>query len=196
MDKTYSTSSYMEDLQEIRDSEKVSYDDIELLTKYIALSEVAGNQLQGRSYEEILESIKKVRDAQMTEATAADLKIESARERMRPYLAVNIKEKIFSRIDNRDCIRYTILFKNTSSKKIKMLVGSVSINDLLDREIKNIPVVWDEQLPANATLRKVYNIDYDHGSENDRHVRTKDLTDLRVLWNPVKIIFEDGTIAD
>lgn len=196
MDKTYSSASYVEDMQAIRESEKVSYEDIELLTQYIALSEVAGNRLQGRTYEDILASIKKIRDTHLTEANAADMKMESARVRMHPYLIVSIKEKNFSKINNRDCMNYTVIFKNTSSKIIKMVVGSVSINDLLDREIKNIQVILDEQLPPNAIVQKVYNIEYDHGNEHDQQVRTKDLTDLRLLWNPVKIIFEDGTIAD
>ena len=35
MDKTYSAASYLHDIEAIRESNKVSYDDIELLTKYI-----------------------------------------------------------------------------------------------------------------------------------------------------------------
>ena len=42
MDKTYSTSTYVQDIAAIRESNKVRYDDIELLTKYITLSKIAG----------------------------------------------------------------------------------------------------------------------------------------------------------
>jgi hypothetical protein len=30
----------------------------------------------------------------------------------------------------------------------------------------------------------------------DKRIRSKELVDLRVLWNPEKIIFEDGTVAE
>ena len=61
MDKTYSTQSYINDIEAIRESNKVSYEDIELLTKYIALSKIAGNDLEGKTYEEILDKIKEIR---------------------------------------------------------------------------------------------------------------------------------------
>ena len=77
-----------------------------------------------------------------------------------------------------------------------MIVGSISVNDLLDREIKNIPIVLDEPLKAGSTFKKTYTESYDPANENDIRIRSKDLIDLRVVWNPVKIIFEDKTIAE
>ncbi|MDB5199955.1 MAG: hypothetical protein JWO92_1918 [Chitinophagaceae bacterium] len=196
MDKTYNAASYLDDIAAIRESNKTSYEDIELLTRYIALSKIAGNDLQGKTYDEILEKIKNIRKANTDEGDQIKMEREALRERMSSYLRVNLSEKIFSKVNNKDCFIYTILFQNISSKNIKMIVGSISLNDLLDREIKSIQIVLDEQLRANSILKKTFTVEYDHGNENDKRIRSKDLVDLRVLWNPVKIIFEDGTVAE
>lgn len=196
MDKTYSTSTYIYDIKEIRESDKVSAEDIDLLTKYIALSNLAGNNLEGKTYEEILDKIKEVRKDNTDESDRLKLEKEAARERMNAYLKVNLRGKSFSKVNNKDCMIYSIVFQNPSSKNIKMVVGSISLTDLLDREIENLQVILDEELKAGATLQKSYTIEYDPGSENDKRIRTKELIDIRVVWNPVKIVFKDGTVAE
>ena len=196
MDKTYSTATYVQDIANIRESNKVSYEDIELLTKYIAISKIAGNDLDGKTYSEILEKIKGIRKANTDMADKMKMEKDAMRQRMSSYLSVNLSGKLFSKVNNKDCFTYTVTFKNTTSKGIKMVVGSISLNDLLDREIQNIQIVLDEELPANSVFKKSYLIGYDAGNENDKHIRAKELVDLRVLWNPEKIIFKDGTIAE
>ena len=196
MDKTYSTATYVQDIANIRESNKVSYEDIELLTKYIAISKIAGNDLDGKTYSEILEKIKGIRKANTDMADKMKMEKDAMRQRMSSYLSVNLSDKLFSKLNNKDCFTYTVTFKNTTSKGIKMVVGSISLNDLLDREIQNIQIVLDEELPANSVFKKSYLIGYDAGNENDKHIRAKELVDLRVLWNPEKIIFKDGTIAE
>ncbi|MEO5782175.1 MAG: hypothetical protein ABIQ07_02830 [Ginsengibacter sp.] len=196
MDKTYSTSTYVQDIAAIRESNKVSFDDIELLTKCITISKIAGNDLQGKTYSEILEKIKEIRKANTDQSDQLKMEKDVMRERMSFYLAVNLSGKIFSKVNNKDCFTYTVTFRNTASKNIKMVVGSISLNDLLDREIKNIQIVLDEELPSNSMLEKKYIVAYDPANENDKRIRSKELVDLRVLWNPEKVIFKDGTLAE
>ena len=196
MDKTYSPATYVNDISAIRESNKVSYEDIELLTKYIALSKIAGNDLEGKTYEQILDKIKDIRKANADQNDQIRLEKEAARERMSSYLVVTLSGKNILKINNKDQFSYAVTFKNTSSKNIKMIVGSISINDLLDREIKNIQIVLDEQLRSNETLQKIFSAPYDDTNENDKRIRSKELVDLRIFWNPEKIIFEDGTIAE
>ena len=196
MDKTYSTSTYVQDIAAIRESNKVRYDDIELLTKYIALLKIAGNDLKGKTYNEILEKIKKIRKENTDQSNHLKLEKDVMRERMSSYLAVNLSVKIFSKVNNKDCFTYTVTFRNTALKNIKMVVGSISLNDLLDREIKNIKIVLDEELPPHSVVEKKYIVAYDPANESDTRIRSKELVDLRILWNPEKIIFKDGTFAE
>ena len=196
LEKTYSPATYLQDISEMRESDKVNYEDIELLTKFIALSKFAGNELEGKTYEEILEKIKEVRNANDQQNNQAEMEREAARDRMGAYLKIHLSGKDFKKINNKDCFIYTVNFQNTSTKNISMVIGSISLNDLIDREIKNIQIVLDEQLKPGSTLNKSYTVVYTHGDENDQHIRSKELVDLRVLWNPVKIVFEDGTMAE
>lgn len=196
MDKTYNTATYVQDIAAIRESNKVSYEDIELLTKYIALSKIAGNDLQGKTYDEILEKIKEIRKTNTDQTDRINMEKDAMRERMRPYLKVNLTDKIFAKVNNKDCFTYTVTFQNASFKNIKMVVGNISLNDLLDREIKNIQIVLDEELFPNSIVKKTYTVAYDAGNENDIRIRSKELVDLRILWNPQKIIFKDGTVAE
>ena len=196
MDKTYSTTTYLQDIAAIRESNKVSYDDIELLTQYIALSKIAGNDLQGKTYDEILEKIKDIRKTNTDKGVHVQMEKEAMRERMSSFLTVSLSQKLFLKVNNKDCFTYIVTFRNATSKNIKLVVGSISLNDLLDREIKNIQIVFDEILRANSSLKKTYTVPYDAANENDKRIRAKELVDLRVLWNPGKIIFEDGTVAE
>ena len=196
MDRAYNTATYVQDIAAIRESNKVSYEDIELLTKYIALSKIAGNDLEGKTYDEILEKIKGIRKVNTDQSDQLNMEKDAMRERMSAYLKATLTEKIFTKVNNKDCFTYSVTFQNTSPKNIKMVVGSISLNDLLDREIKNIQIVLEEELTPNSFFKKTYTIPYDAGNENDIRIRSKELIDLRILWNPQKIIFKDGTVAE
>lgn len=191
LDRSYSTSTYVQDIAEMREDNKVSSEDIELLTKYITLSKVAGQQLEGQTYEEILERIKSIRDANLIKSDQLKIEQDANRERFSSYLKVNLSAKTFTQIDNKDQFDYTVTLQNTSTKDITMVVGSISLNDLIDREIKNIQVVVDDEIKSGSTLTKTYSVPYNHGDETDKRIRSKELVDIRVVWNPVKIVFKE-----
>lgn len=196
MSRNYNPSTYVVDINAIRESNKASYGDVELITRYITLSKIAGNDLEGKSYGDILEKIKAIQKSNTDQSDQVSQQKEAARQRTGGYLSVTLSGKVFSKVNNKDCFIYTVSFQNTTTKNIRMVVGSISLNDLLDREIKNIPLVLDEPLKAMGAVKKTYTVDYNSNSEADKSIRLKELVDLRVLWNPEKIIFEDGTIAD
>jgi len=196
MDKSYSPATYVNDIAAIRESNKISYDDIELLTQYIALSKIAGNNLEGKTYDEILSKVKDIRQANTDQKERVQMEKDAMRERMSGYLRVNLSDKNFLKVDSKDHFIYTVIFQNLSAKAIKMVVGSISLNDLLDREIKKIDIILDEELRPQATISKTYPVLYDPGNEHDKRIRSNNLVDLRIVWDPVKIIFEDGTVAE
>ncbi len=77
-----------------------------------------------------------------------------------------------------------------------MVIGNISLNDILDREIKNIQIVLKEELPPHSVVEKKYIVAYDQANESDKRIRSKELVDLRAVWNPDKIIFKDGKLAE
>lgn len=195
MDKTYDAATYQDDIESIRQSNKISEEDIELLTKYMVVAKLAGNDLQGKTYNEILDRIKEIRKANGERNDQSKFEQESKRERLSGFLSVKLLSKVFNKINKKDCFIYTVNFKNASAKNIKMIVGSISINDLLDREIKKVDILSEEHLKPYQSLNKNFIVEYNN-SENDKRIRTNELINLRAEWNPDKIIFEDGHIAE
>ena len=194
LSRRYNTKTYQQDIGAIRESKKINYEDVELLSKYIVVSQLAGNDMQGKTYEEILDKIKDIRKANVDENDQLKLEQELKRERLGSFITVILSEKNFTTINNKDVMNYTVVFKNTSAKNINTIIGSISLNDLLDRQIKKIDIVVDEIVEKNSTLKKIYTIPYRGADESDKHIRVKSLSDLRVNWNPDKIIFTDGQI--
>jgi len=196
MERNYNTATYQEDIEAIRQSNKINEEDMALLTKYMVVSKLAGNKLEGETYNDILEKIKTIKQSNGDKTQGLKLEQEAATARLSSILTVTLLQKKFIRINNKDCFAYTVIFKNTSSKNIKMIIGSISINDLLDKEIKKVEIIFDETLKTISTKEKLYSVEYEQGNENDKRLRLKELIDLRVEWNPAKIIFDDGTVAE
>ena len=54
---------------------------------------------------------------------------------------------------------------------------------------------WEIILPGQ-TLTKTYTTDYNDADENDRRLRSNDSFNLRIVWNPEKIILENGKLIE
>ena len=193
--KTYNPRTFEEDMHLMRES-KVDEDDIELLAKFILVSKIGGNDLNGETYGNILEKVKSIQKAGNDVAEREMNLLAAKSERLKPLLGVNLLSKSFIRIKDRDYLAYKVVFHNLSHTNIRTAIGSLAVNDLMDKQIKKLTILLDEQLKANTTLEKTYTIEYNHSDEQDKRIRSKDLIDMRIEWNPEKIIFEDGRLAE
>lgn len=175
---------------------KINEEDIRLLAKFILVSKLAGNDLNGETYGSILEKVKSIQKAGNDVTERERNLVEARSQRLKPLLEVNLVSKNFVRIKDRDYLAYKIVFHNTSHTDIKTVIGNMGINDLMDKQIKKVNILLDEQLKANSTFEKTYTFEYNHSDEQDKRIRSKDLIDMRVAWNPEKIIFENGRLAE
>ena len=171
-------------------------EDIDLLVKYIVISKLSGKDLQGQTYKDILDQVKDLHAASTSLMDKQKNGELAKRQRLNKFLNVNLEQKGFSRIKNRDVLTFSLSFQNLGKKNIATIIGSLSLNDLLEREIKKVNILLDEEVRTGITLKKIYTINYNGNDENDRRVRSKELIDIRVEWNPEKIIFKDGKIAE
>lgn len=190
LDRSYNPVSFEKDLQEIRESNTISEQEFQDLAKFIVLARLTGNDMKGESYKTILDRINSLQQ----QSGIKEKEMETKRARLSAWLEVALLEKVFIMKKEKPFIIYTVQFKNISSSAIKTIIGHLSINDLLDKPIKQIDILVEEPVKPGLTLVKTYTIPYDHASENDQRVRSKDLVDMRVVWNPDKIIIEDGKI--
>ena len=182
--KRYNAKTFNTDLEQIRESNKVNDEDIDLLVKYIVISKLSGKDLQGQTYKDILDQVKDLHAASTSLMDKQKNGELAKRQRLNKFLNVNLEQKGFSRIKNRDVLTFSLSFQNLGKKNIATIIGSLSLNDLLEREIKKVNILLDEEVRTGITLKKIYTINYNGNDENDRRVRSKELIDIRVEWNP------------
>jgi hypothetical protein len=194
--RIYRAATYEDDMEAIRKSNKVSDEDLEILNKYIMLVKLSGKDISGKSYDEILDRIKTFQQKN-NELSSSDALVKDAkRQRLSPFLEVKLQNKTFTKLDNKNVLAYKVSFKNTGTLKIKTITGSLVFNDVLGKPIKNLNIFLDEDIAPKETISKTYNTDYNDADENDKSIRSKDVLDVRVVWNSDKIIFENGRIAE
>ena len=196
MSREYSSRSFEDDMVAIRESGKIEEEDITLLVKYALVQNMSGKVPNGETYEDILDRIKSLirseKDFVETEQNNEDIK----RTRLDPFLDVKVLEKSYSRIDQTDYMIYTIAFRNLSDQRIQTVIGNIRMSDKLEKEIKKIDIVLDSSIEPNTVIKKTFAISYDQYDENDKRVRSKNLLDMRIEWNPDKIIFQTGSPAE
>jgi hypothetical protein len=194
--RTYSPETYEDDMQAIRMGNKISDEDLKSLANYIILAKLAGTNLRGKSYEDLLEKIIAFRQNNDTVSGRETMENESKRIRMSPFLKVSLQSKTFSNKNNKEALVFIVIFTNTGNQKIKTITGNLAINDLIEKLIKNLAIFLDEDILPGQTLTKTYTIDYNDADENDRRLRSNDSFNLRIVWNPEKIILENGKLIE
>jgi hypothetical protein len=194
--RTYNPATYEEDIQAIRKSNKVSDEDLQTLAKYIMLVKLSGNDVTGKSYGDLIGKIKSLQQNKDALNNRDAVEKEAKRKRLSPFLEVNLQNKIFAKKNNKDVLVFTVVLKNTGTQKIKTITGNLRINDLMEKPVKSLSIFLDEDMSPGQILTKTYTIDYNDADENDRHMRSKDFFDIRIVWDPEKIIFENGKLAD
>lgn len=194
--RTYSPATYEEDMQAIRKSDKVSDEDLEILAKYIILAKLSGNDVSGKSYDDILDIMKSFQQKNDELNNRDDIEKEAKRKRLSPFLEVKLQKKTFTKANNKNVLVYTVSVKNNGTLKIKTVTGNLTLNDFMGKPITNLNIFLDEDISHGQILTKIYNIDYNDDNENDRRIRSKDLFDIRAVWNPEKIIFENGKLSE
>jgi hypothetical protein len=194
LQKTYRPSTYEKDVQEIRKSNKINDQDLEILIKYIVMARISGNDLSGQTYEDILNRIKTFQQESEKMDVREDMEKEARRNRLSSHLEASLLKKEYSNKDGKEIMIYTVTLKNISSQKIKTITGRYLLNDLLEKPVKQFNIFLDEEINSGQTLTKIVTMPYHDADATDQRVRSKDLIDMRVVWNPEKIILEDGSL--
>lgn len=194
LQKIYRPSTYEKDVQEIRKSNKINDEDLEVLVKYIVVARISGNDLNGQTYEDILNRIKTFQKENEKMDVREDMEREARRNRLSSHLEASLLKKEYSKKEGKEIMIYTVTLKNISSQKIKTITGNFLLNDLLEKPVKQFNIFVDEEINPGQTFTKIITIPYHNADATDQRVRGKDLIDMRVVWNPEKIILEDGNL--
>lgn len=196
LDKKYSEETFETDAKEIKESGKLSEEDALIMAGWIMRSKLKGENLEGKTYNEIIEEAKDYKKEQELLAEKAKLEEEEKRQRLGSALTVAMYDKGFEKYDYQEYLTYSLAFENKTEKDIRAFKGSISIQDLFDTEIKSINLTIDDPIKAGETFKGTYTTEYNQFRDEDTRLKSKDMDDLKVVWTPEKIIFADGTTLE
>jgi hypothetical protein len=208
--KKLSEESIEKDLQSVRDSKQLSDDESRMLAAFIIRSKV-GSIFGGagipkdKTIGQMIEEQRKWEEEQkIKEAEQKRIAEEAAREeariseQLRKAVNVVLYKKSFLASDwqsgrYEDLISMGFVFTNLTEKDIRGFTGSVIFTDIFDQEIARTNLSIDEVLPAGKTVKWQGQRKYNQFNAEDKKLANTELSNLKVIWNPEKILFTDGT---
>ncbi len=196
LDEKYNENNLEEDTKLMKQEEVLSEEDARLMAGWILKSKFNDENLEGKTYRQILKEAKNFRDEQKALAEKVKIEENERRQRLGDALTVVMYDKGYSKYDYQDYLTYSFAFENKTNKDIRAFKGSVSIQDLFETEIKSIGLTIDDPIVAGDTFKGTFTTDYNQFIDEDVELKNKDMNDLIVVWTPEKIIFTDGTVLE
>lgn len=201
MNKKYNEETAAEDIKTIQS--ELDSSEVKLILGSMFRLKLQDKKLQEMTYAEILDDGKKWKaEKEKKEAEQKALAEKAAKEeaeriqKLTEAVIVSCFEKGFTKIDYQDYITYKFVIQNKSDKAIRAVKGEITFTNLFDEEIKSLNFVYDQPIPAGQEVNWNASTDYNQFMDDDKTLKNKDLEDLKVVWSPEKIIFEDGTTLE
>jgi hypothetical protein len=116
-------------------------------------------------------------------------------------IAASLASKTFHQSDPRagdfqDVIEFSIVFENRSGKDIRAYDGDVTFTDLLDNKILSAKLAVNDPLKAGAKVTWSGGINYNQFMAEHRNLRAADPANLKMSFEPRKILYVDGSTQD
>lgn len=201
LDKKYSEDTIKEDAKELRS--ELDSSDVKLLMGSIFRLTMQQEDLTKMTYGEILENGKAWKAEQdRIEAEQKALQEKAAREeaervaRLQNAVMVTCFKKGYTEVNYQDYITYGFAIQNKSEQDIRAVKGEIMFTDLFDDEIKTLSFTYDQPIKAGATANWNATTDYNQFMDDDVRLKNKELKDLKIVWKPIKVIFQDGSTLE
>jgi len=201
LDRKFSEESSEKDIKEIKS--ELDSTELMLLAGSMIRLQMTGEKLEEMTYREILDNGKewkaeqeKIEAEQKALAEKAKKEEEARIKKLTESVLVTCYSKSFAEYDYQEYITYKFVIQNKSDKGIRAVKGSISFTNLFDDEIKSLSFVYDQPIAAGKEVTWNAQTDYNQFMDDDVALKNKDLKDLKVVWKPEKVIFEDGTTLE
>lgn len=201
LDRKFSEESLEKDIKEIKS--ELDSTELMLLAGSMIRLQMTGEKLEEMTYREILDNGKewkaeqeKIEAEQKALAEKAKKEEEARIKKLTESVLVTCYSKSFAEYDYQEYITYKFVIQNKSDKGIRAVKGSISFTNLFDDEIKSLSFVYDQPIAAGKEVTWNAQTDYNQFMDDDVALKNKDLKDLKVVWKPEKVIFEDGTTLE
>lgn len=203
LDKKYNEKTFPDDLKSILESKKADSTDLQYIAMYLVRAKMLGETIDGKTYDELLKNAKNIRAEEEKKIAEEKVLAEKLRReeeekvmRFNKALTLTVYDKGFMEGDYQNYITYKFAFRNNTDKTIRAIKGSVVFNDLFDVEIKSLNITYDTRINPHSTNKESMTSDYNQFMDEDIRLKSKDIGDLKVVWKPEKIMFDDGTTLE
>lgn len=192
LDREYNEDMLEEDGKALKES-GLSEEDTQMLAGWMIRAKFKDIDLKGKTYGEILEEAKDYKKEEEILAKKTKKEEEKKRQRLNTALTLAMYDKGYEKYNYEEYLTYSLAFENKAAQDIRAFTGTLSIQNLFEKEIKSISLTIDDPIPAGETYKGTYTTDYNQFKDEDNILKSKDLDDLIIVWTPEKIIFTDGT---
>lgn len=201
LDKKFNEEGASEDIKAIKS--EIDSSELMLLMGSMLRLKFKEEKLENLTYREILTQGKgwkaeqeKLEQEQKSLAEKAKKEEEERTNRLSESIIISCFSKDFYKYNYEDYITYKFVIQNKSNKNIRAVKGSITFFNLFDEEVKSINLVYDKVINAGVTVNYNAQTNYNQFNDSDKVFKSKDLKDMKVLWKPEKLIFEDGTTLE
>ena len=162
LDKKYNEETAKEDFKAV--TEKVSYEEAQLITAQMVRTAMAEGTLEGKTYGDFLISAQNFQEAQLIaqkesdELAAKTLKEEQERTaKLNKAVIVTCFKKGYTEYDYQDYLTYSFAIENKSDKKIRAIKGMLNFAMLVITRLKRSGVLssFIEFIIFDHTSRKI-----------------------------------------
>jgi predicted ATP-dependent protease len=203
MNNKYSDATLENDLKAIREANALDSTEMNLLAMYFVRAKLLNENIDGKSYNEILTEAKIAKQKQEEEeriqkelAEKAKKEEEARIARLKNALTVTIFDKGYAEYDYQEYITYKFAFENKTDKEITAFTGQLIFTDLFDKEIKSLNLTYDDGVAASSVKNYSATTDYNQFMDEDQLLKSKNLKQIKLVWKPEKILFADGTTLE
>jgi hypothetical protein len=197
LDKKYNEETFNEDVK------KIDTAHVKLIFATAWRYTLENKEINGLTYRQLLDEGTKYKieqDSLNAEAKAlAERAARDEAERIRKLkdaLTVTIFAKGFDKGNIRSYISYKFAFENKTPKDIRAFTGQIIFNDLFDREISRMNVTYDKIVKARSKTTWEAQTKFNEFDADDVALAGKSLDNLKVVWQPEKILLAGGSYLE
>jgi len=198
LNKKYTPESALKDLEKLE--KELSKEDYNTLGEAIVRAALEDKKIEGRTYADLLEEGRawekkqqQIEEEKKALAEKAKREEEERLQRLREAVSVVCFAKGFEEVDYDEYITYKFAIENKSDKAIRAVKGVVVFTNLFGDEISKISFVYDKKIKVGETAKWDATTEYNKYNASDVSLRSKDLDNLKVVWKPSNVLFDDGT---
>lgn len=198
LNKKYSEATLDQDSKELRESNKLTGEELELLGIWMVRAKLSGKSLEGKTYNDILSDAKNYKlEQEKLKAEAEKIEAEKAKK-MNDAVTVSIIGKSFDEgeWDSSNIIKYAI--KNKSPKTIDAIKFNFKIFDKLDDKIGDgyeMSITDDKIAPNQVYTNEAY-YDYNQFMDMDIKIKNSNFKDLKFVIKVEKVVYTDGSTLE